>query len=619
MQVRVTSLSLIFGNVFIRRIYKSPKKFLIENVQSFDDLRPYFHELQMNKNLNQSKIAKLSSFYKNLNLSEFRKEDPLNGALYFHSIFSKTIPDELLSAAFENVSLIRENVLKVTAQKLLCSNQWPIAVKLVDLKYKCAIQQNNVLQAEIIKLEVLAANGNLQMILELRPHLAKLDIPTDIQLKLFCLLNSEDGKDFAKLIKECSTNVTESDRSHSKNNETNNRWSHLLQYALRCRLLSVKPPTFDVFLLQAAAISSKFQALDPKLILIAAAKCQGISSMSILDSESLERLKLLYAHMSKESLLFLATKFQGVNKAFPEKVVSLLLENLSGHSVGVDGNILSSLICWIIRFCPESFSFKVLMTDYSKVLDENVAKMALKSIGLFDCSTMQFIEFCMINKDIAIDPKIFLEAMDIACEQFGFEPTELFLKHSHQKGYKLSSKFYLNYLKRKLLTRSIGLIRAYECFKRISSQILYGDLLQNYLKVGQDLLEMSLEESNLDLCLKIYQSTSKFQLLQTLLRPKSFKHFIFESCATGKITKPFKCTINMECIDTALECVQNSLIKQLKLEEKFCSTALQSALINVDFITAQRLHIYMNNQGYCDAGLAFGRNVLRQWANKIHK
>lgn len=624
MLIRTITPTSLFGHLDIRRLNKLAS--IIKERRDVDDVSGliyYFHELQMNKAANQSEIAKLSLYFKNIGSKDLRKEDPLNSALYFTSLFSKKLSDELILAAQENINLVYFSVLKVVAQKLLRSNQWPTAEKLINLKYqnKKYGEHGDQLEAEILKFKVLALDGNFKKMVDQLPYLAKAGLPSDSQFKLSCLLNSDDGSDFLEVMRlktEYPIKTNTKSNYNTSDYVQDGNCSRLLQCGLKGRLLSAKPPTLESFLKLAEGISTKYKSLDATVFLLATAKCSDISSITKLDSESLERLKNIYNYMRHEALIYTANNIHKVRNAFPDELVSLLLERLRKDPGGVNGRVSSAFLCWIVRNRPESYPFQVLMADYSWQVDTSVAAVALKSHGLFNVDAMKFIEFCILKDNVTIDPQTLAETIDISCDNFGTELTEEFLKHIHLRGYRLSSKFYLNFLKKKISTKSIGLPRAFECFKLISSQSLHGEFLQKYFRVGQELLDMSIKEANLDFCQKLYQSTSKFQLLQSLTRPKSFKSFIVESFEGRKFTKPFKSTINLECIDTALDCTQNSKLDQPKLNETFCSTALQSALINTDFNTAERIRTYMNNQGYRDGGLLFGRNILKQWLIRLN-
>ena len=262
------------------------------------------------------------------------------------------------------------------------------------------------------------------------------------------------------------------------------------------------------------------------------------------------------------------------------------------------------------------------MTEFVKAIDGNVVNVALKSIGLNNENAIKFIEFCMLEKQILIEKATLKDAIDVACENFGYEPSQTFMKFIHEKGYKLSSNFYLNRLKRTISGESKNLLRAFECFKSISSDSLHGELLQEYLSLSHELLEFMMEDSNLDKCYKIYTTVSKYQILKSLDRPKSFRDFIMENFREGKFKKPFKPTINMECIKAVLDSIQQhhqqkqSLVAS-NLDKKFCLVALRAALCSFDFPTAHMIRVYMNNCGYSVGDLSFSQNILKQWLHKL--
>ena len=309
-------------------------------------------------------------------------------------------------------------------------------------------------------------------------------------------------------------------------------------------------------------------------------------------------------------------------KKLPENISSTILGELC--PLNADDVVLSSLLCWIIKYYPENYSYNLLMTEFSKVIDENVSKIALESIGLNNENVMKFIEFCLLKKEIFIDKETLKDSIDISIENFNYEPSDEFMKFIHRKGYNLSSKFYLRRLKQIIQSNSAeteteetaNSNRAFECFKLISVDSLHGELLQEYLNLSQELLELMIKNSNLEKCHKIYSKISKYQNLKSLDR---FNEFVLDNFSNGKFKQSFKATINMECIKAILDSIQQQKLKQSSfiLSEKFCVVALQAALSNFDFSTANRLQVHMNNCGYSDGGISFCQNILKHWLRKL--
>lgn len=555
---------------------------------------PHLRELQANRSGNQSEIAKLSVFYRNLSVETLSaSKDHLNNALYFSSLFMKPIPMNLVQVAQERVEMIETWVLRALAQKLLTVNQWPTAEKLINKKF-----QGDPSTSAIMKFEVFALNGNYRKMIEHLSVIAQTSsIPQSIQFRLICLLNSKDGK--------MTTSTQES--------ESIAEWGELFQIALKGRILSADPPTMETFIQLIEPLSCHFE-VNSSLMALGFTKC--FNKTQNLRPETLKLLKLVYRRCSVDNLIALASRLNTTKQELNEDVVIALLERICKNPpVDLRENVLSSLLCWIIRFCPEKYSLSSLMSEFGQIIDSNVARHALEACRLHDENCIKFIEFCVVKRGIHVERETVKETVDIASERDGFAPSTEFLRHIHQNGYNLSSKFYLKLLISSSYSSSGNVNRAYECFKVISAHELHGELLQKYLKASQDLMERCLEHSILDYCHRIHQSTLKYQILRTLSAPKSFKEFILDNFKAGKFTKPFSPTHNLECIRTALDCAQTRNSK--KLSEIFCVTALQAALTNLDFSLAQRLSVYMRNQSYNHCDSCAIQNILLHWSRRI--
>lgn len=556
-------------------------------------LKTHFHELQANRAANQSQISKFSAYYKSSSPEELASKNHLNNALYFSVLFSKTISDNLIRAAQDHVKLIEDDVLKAFGQKLLRMNQWPTAEKLICTKFDTP-------EAELMKFEIFALNGNYRKVLDQVPQLGKTSsIPQNVQFQTICILNTKDG----------ILPVFE-DGVDWKN------WRKLLQLALKGRLLSLNPPTFMTFLRIAASLSRHIQ-IEPNLLMLGFTK----STEASLEAESIQLLKSIFSTLTVDNLMVLSEKLQNSSKPFPEELISSLLEQLCKHPIGTNERTTSSLLGWIMKFRPEKYTFDILMRDYKEIIDEKISRQALEVIGLCERDTMKFIEFCVLERDIFIEKKTLKRAVDISSENYNYVPSDDFMRIIHQKGYVLSSIFYLNHLKKLVDSEDAvkNLTRAFECFKLIEANVLHGDLLQKYLQVSQKLLESSVRASNLDFCYKIYTATAKYEILHSLTRPKSFRDFIFESYSAGKFVHPFRTTSNLECIQAVIDCTQQDRTQGLAklISERFSVVALRTVLTNLDFSAARKLHVYMNNQGFNDGGIAFTQNVLQRWLLKL--
>ena len=567
--------------------YGSEAQFLSQSLS-----KSYFIGLQANKTANQSQISKLASFYKNISPAQLSERGQLSNALYFSSFFCKSLPTNLLNAAEDHVKALEDDVLRVVAQKLLRLNQWHIAERLINKKFDGP-------EGENLKFEVFSLNGNYRKMVEQLPRMWS--VPQNIQFQLICLLNSKDGK-----LPEIEDGIDLGP------------WGKLLNVALKGRLLSANPPTLMTFLRIIEILSHRIR-IDSSVLILGLTKTTDI----YFDAESIGLVKSVFSKMSSENLMSLANKLQDSRKEIPEELVSTLLEQICKQSIGTGERTASSLLGWIIKFSPDQYSYNLLIKEFGGLIDERIARKAIDAIGLSDQYTMQFIEFCLLERGLSLAQETIRKAVDISAEKFGYLPSEDLLRHIHQNGLVLSSVFYLKYLQKLLENNSstgscqgIGkLRRAFECFKLISSESLHGDFLQRYMNLSHELLDLSLKSSNLDWCFKIYKVISKYQLLKTLNRSKSFRDFIQECFKSEKVTGPFRPTNNLECIRAVMDCTH--LDSSMFINEKFCVVALQAALTNLDFCVAQKLRVYMNNQGFNDTGLTFCQSVLQQWFRKL--
>ena len=89
-----------------------------------------------------------------------------------------------MNAAQSQVQSIEDDVLRILAQKLLRSNQWPLAEKIINMKF-----ESEPSMVELMIFEVFALNRNYRKMLERLPHLAKSSaIPAQVQFELLCLI-----------------------------------------------------------------------------------------------------------------------------------------------------------------------------------------------------------------------------------------------------------------------------------------------------------------------------------------------------------------------------------------------------------------------------------------------
>lgn len=562
-------------------------------IEDFRAVKGYLNKLHANRFAYQSEISKLSSFYRSLSLAHLSDSAPLlNAAIYYASIFSKKVPSAVLIASQNRIQDVDRAVLRVLAQKLFNCNQWPTAERLINRKFQPA-------EAELMKFEIFSLNGNRKGMLELLPYLSKTSaVPYNVQLQLQFILNSKDGTEYFE-------------------RENDNRHGVLLQCALKGRVLGMNPPSLIVFLRLVSRISLAHSVPpETSLLFLGFSRCEGSSEID--DSELGSLLEELYSKMEPRGLVTLAQKMKSLDSNSMHQVVAVkLLEAICRLPTSIQGDSVSTLLCWCIRFFPEQYSYRILLTDYSRILDASIAKVALDVYGPNDAVAMEFIEFCLTEKGVPIHSLILRKAVDTAQDSFKYRPSEEFLRCIHRLGLTLSSKFYMATLRESI--SAMNQTRAFEAFKLISSSDLHGELLTEYISLSKELLEVCLAKGLLDCCRVIYKSLCKFELIETLTRPKSFFDYISDKHAQGHVSGPFRSTLNLECISAALHCAQ-SVQKSpcLRLSDRFCKKALEASLIQCDFQTALRLRVYMNNQGFCDEGPNLSRNVLRQWAYKLN-
>ena len=580
----------------------------IDEIPCFSVVKNYFHKLQANRSTSQSEITKLSTYYRNLDSDLIlSNENLLNSVIYFTTIFSKNIPERFLRAAQNQLDLLDDGVLRAFAQKLLRSNQWPVAEKLIKNKFKFQSPE-----AELMKFEVLALNGNYRKMLEQLAHLAKSGaIPQNIQFQLLCLLNSKDGREvFDK-----------------KNLAIDSKWNRLLQISLKGKILSLHPPTLIVFLRQLFSISQP-NFIHPSLLLLAFNKCENENGRELC-TEGKNLLESIYKEMSPMDLLKLAYMLRTQKTKAPEEVFTLLMVMLDQTNIAKTQTkqadkvmILNTTLCWILRNHPENYSYNVLMTEFPDLLDLAVAEVALESMGMSDGSFVRFVEFCMLEKNILFKKEMFKQIIDIASEQFEYVPTKKFIRFIHQKGYNLSPQFYLNFILKSKIYQCNNEIdkfnEAYNFFKLIPPESLHGELLQQYLLIATELLDASMYFSNIEQSFKIYTKIEKYKYPESSKRPKKFSDVILEYKSHRTFLENIQITTNLDCIKAVMECVERTSFAA-KLNEIFCSMALQACLAQLDFDTAQKIQLYMKNLNYCDGGLQFSQKVLSCWSKILNK
>lgn len=574
---------------------------------NFAKMKSKFFDLQADRRSNQAEISRLSAFYMNMSPDSIKSGNHLNSGLYFCSIFSKALPENIIKVAQGYTEAIDVSVLKVMAQKLLNMNQWALAERLINQKFGVELGEERRVVAELVKFEVLGSSGMYKKMVEMLPYLAKLNIPQGIQLALMRILHSKDGE-------------TAADESnfyrHFEDMETK-MWESTLLSALKCRLLSSRPPSFEVFLSLVQKLS-RFVSIDASTLFLAITKCDGLAGAESLERDSVARLRLIFRNMSTAELNALAKRIQGCRKNFPEEIAFALLQEICKNPANIDRNLTSSLLCWIIKYCPEKYPYEVLVHEYYDFVDQSLLNFALDNLGSSDRNAIKFIERCMSEKNLKVSETTLREIVDVALDQFGIEPSRTFLALLHRKGYQLSSPFYLKYVERLLKDESSMRIDSlYECFRRIRAENLHGEVLQKYLSIGEELVEGCLRESDLDKSFSIFNSISKYNLLKKLERSSSFAEFISERCRRNTFTRPFKSTVNLECIRAALYCAQGEKEYQRLLDAKFCAVAMQSAMSQLDFELASEFKAFMSNMGFLGVDLSSCQAILRHWRNKI--
>lgn len=586
----------------------------IEEIPSFILVKDYLHKLQANRSTSQSEITKLSTYYRSLDSDLISSNEKLlNSVIYFTAIFSKNIPERFLRVAQSHLDRIDEGVLRAFAQKLLKTNQWPVAEKLINNKFKLQSAK-----AELMKFEVLALNGNYRKMVDQLAHLARsAAIPQKIQFQLLCLLNSKDGREVFD----------------DKNMLIDSEWNRLLQISLKGKILSLHPPTLVVFLRQLFSIL-KPNFMNSNLLFLALKKCENENGRELC-TEGKELLTSIYKEMSPLDLLKLAYMLRTQKTKAPDEVFTLLMMMLDQDQEHTDKNqtkqidkniILNTTLCWIIRNQPEKYSYDVLMTEFPDLLDLTIAEVALKHMGISDESAIRFVEFCMLKKKILFKKEILKQVIDVASEQFEYFSSERFIRFIHKKGYTLSPQFYLKTLKSKIYKINNDIDKfngAYTSFKLIPAESLHGELLQEYLHSATELLDRSMCFSNIDNSFKIYTKLEKSKLPEFSKRQKTFSEVILENKSFKTFLESLQTTTKLDCIKAAIECVEKttSNIKScpVKLSERFCTMALQACLCQLDFNTAQKMHSYMKNLNYCDGGLQFSYKVLSCWLKISNK
>ena len=303
-----------------------------------EGIRAYFLELQANPSAHQREISKLSSYYKNLTKEELSDMYRMNNGLLFSSLFCKSIPSNLIEAAQDDGGYIECGVLRILGQKLLRTNQWPLAEKIIKEKFNDDSSDNFRIPEETLKYEIYALNGNFQKMIEQLPLLAKSEIPQEVYYLLLNLLNFKDGNEVAEIM-----------RTKPDFDFNDWSWSRLAQVTMKGKLMSKKPVPFGVFLRQAEALSSRIE-LEPSLLMLAFNKCEGIDESQTLTTEQVQQLKSILKTMSRERLIHLVNNMKNLNKKLSEDISSTVFAELCIHSVDADKTALSSLLCWIIKF-----------------------------------------------------------------------------------------------------------------------------------------------------------------------------------------------------------------------------------------------------------------------------
>lgn len=612
MQIFKSILPIRQSQSFYYKFQKRNSHQLAHIIESFDEIpcfsvvKNYFHKLQANRSTSQSEIAKLSTYYRSLDSDLIlSNEKILNSVIYFTAIFSKNIPERFLRVAQSHLDMLDDGVLRAFAQKLLRSNQWPVAEKLIKNKFKFQSPE-----AELMKFEVLALNGNYRKMLEQLAHLAKSGaIPQNIQFQLLCLLNSKDGREV-----------------FDKNLFIDSEWNRLLQISLKGKILSLYPPTLIVFLRQLFSISQP-NSINPNLLVLAFNKCENENGRELC-TEGKDLLELIYKEMSSMDLLKLAYMLRTQKTKAPEEVFTLLMMMLDQTLITKTQTkqideimILNTTLCWIIRNHPEKYSYDVLMTEFPGLLDLAAAEVALESMGMSDGSFIRFVEFCMLEKNILFKKEMLKQFIDIASEQFEYVPSKRFIRFIHQKGYTLSPQFYLKTIKSKIYKFNNEIDKfneAYKSFKLIPAESLHGELLQQYLLIATELLDSSMYFSNIERSFKIFTKIEKYKYQEFSKRHKKFSDAILEYKSFRTFLENIQITVNLDCIKAVMECVEKTSFPT-KLNEIFCSMALQACLCQLDFDTAQKIQSYMKNLNYCDGGLQFSQKVLSYWSKILNK
>ena len=351
---------------------------------------------------------------------------------------------------------------------------------------------------------------------------------------------------------------------------------------------------------------------------LATIKCHGLSETESLVRDSAFKLRSIFRNISASELISLAKRVQGCRKNFPQEIAFDLLREICKNPLNIDRNLTSSLLCWIIKYCPEKYSYELLLGEYYDFIDQSPLNFALDTIGSNDRNSLKFIERCMTEKNLKVEEANIKEILDVAMDLFGIEPNTAFLALLHRRGYQLSSIFYLKYvdilLKKNSSSSFDGL---YGYFRRIRAENLHGEMLQKYLSIGEELMECFLEVSDLDHSFSIFKSISKYNLLKRLQRPPSFCEYITDRCERRTFNWPFKPTVNLECVRAAFTSVQSRSGYWHLLDEKFCSVAFHSALSQLDFKLADEIRAFMNNKGFVGADYSSCQAILRHWCGKL--
>lgn len=209
----------------LRRLYSSAPVITTLSAGShpkFQVMKRTIDDLFKNKSVMQSQISKLYSLYNNEPKLDGVEADFLNSALYFSAITCKSIPSAHITACQHRIKEIQRPVLLSVCEKLLRSNNWPVAEKLIAAAFEPT-------DGLFFKFEVFARSGYFSKMKELLSNMHEQNLlPIEVIKWTNALMSLELSLKSLTAIHDASGN-----------------WKRLLYLILKGRILSADPPSVE--------------------------------------------------------------------------------------------------------------------------------------------------------------------------------------------------------------------------------------------------------------------------------------------------------------------------------------------------------------------------------------